>query len=214
MSKIPCGGFNLDENFLGMNKNGELSLVGGSEDKAYQQLVTDGGGETKWEDRLAYDDNKLVVDAGQGVKFVKVADEVPSWVSIDAPMKVWMSKGGGGTLYPKDYVDLGNGSFSAYGMSLFIMTDNFESDGVVFPRKGVYFSKKNGVYTAGIASLDSDTPEIKWDGNIEMLKTIDPKYIPSELNEIILPSSTPSSTKKFKITVNDNGAITATEVTT
>ncbi len=29
MSKVPCGGFKLDENFLGMNENDELSLTGG-----------------------------------------------------------------------------------------------------------------------------------------------------------------------------------------
>lgn len=55
-NKIPCGGFKLDNNFLGMNENDELSLTGGSEGegKAYQQLVTDGTGTAKWEDRLAY----------------------------------------------------------------------------------------------------------------------------------------------------------------
>ena len=36
--------------------------------------------------------------------------------------------------------------------------------------------------------------------------------IPSELNKVILPSSTSGSSKKFKITVDDSGAITATEV--
>ena len=51
MSKVPCGGFKLDENFLGMNENDELSLTGGSEDKAYQQLVTDGTGKAMWEDK-------------------------------------------------------------------------------------------------------------------------------------------------------------------
>ena len=56
MSKVPCGGFKLDNNFLGMNENDELSLVGGgSEGKAYQQLVTDGDGNVKWEDSLAYE---------------------------------------------------------------------------------------------------------------------------------------------------------------
>lgn len=30
MSKVPCGGFKLDESFLGMNENDELSLVGGA----------------------------------------------------------------------------------------------------------------------------------------------------------------------------------------
>lgn len=31
MSKVPCGGFYLDDNFLSMNKNGELSLLGGGQ---------------------------------------------------------------------------------------------------------------------------------------------------------------------------------------
>lgn len=56
-NKIPCGGFKLDNNFLGMNENDELSLTGGSEGegKPYKQLVTDGTGTAKWEDRLAYE---------------------------------------------------------------------------------------------------------------------------------------------------------------
>ena len=28
--KVPCGGFKLDNNFLGMNENDELSLLGGA----------------------------------------------------------------------------------------------------------------------------------------------------------------------------------------
>lgn len=56
MSKVPCGGFKLDENFLGMNENDELSLTGGgSEGEAFKQLVTDDDGNVKWEDRLAYE---------------------------------------------------------------------------------------------------------------------------------------------------------------
>ena len=55
MSKVPCGGFKLDNNFLGMNENDELSLTNGSsEGEAFKQLVTDGEGGVKWEDRLAY----------------------------------------------------------------------------------------------------------------------------------------------------------------
>ena len=33
-------------------------------------------------------------------------------------------------------------------------------------------------------------------------------------SEIIIPSSTAGSTKKFKLTVDDTGAVSATEVTT
>ena len=50
------------------------------------------------------------------------------------------------------------------------------------------------------------------------LKQLDEKYIPSTIqrvgDDLILLSSTADSTKKFKITVDDNGTISATEVTT
>lgn len=207
-NKIPCGGFYLSDT-LGVDDNGKLGVNGG---EPFKSLVTDGDGGVKWEDRLAYDDSKLVVDGEDGAQLVKVSDEVPSWASVDLPIKYWSSDGNNNTLTPESYKDLGNGSFAALVM-IFITTDNVEFNGMVFPEKGVYFMSFNGLYVAGIASADSDTPEITWDGNVGTLKTIDRKYIPSELNEIILPSSTPGSSKKFKITVDDSGAISATEVT-
>ena len=39
------------------------------------------------------------------------------------------------------------------------------------------------------------------------------EFLPSEVNELIMNSSTTDSTKKFKITVDDSGTISATEVT-
>lgn len=39
------------------------------------------------------------------------------------------------------------------------------------------------------------------------------EFLPSEVNELIMNSSTPDSTKKFKITVDDSGTISATEIT-
>ena len=208
-NKIPCGGFYLDDT-LGVNENGELSINGGT---PYQQLVTDGDGNARWEDRLAYNESRVVVDVRRGAQYVKVSDEVPSWASVDASIKYWESDGNNGILTPENYIDIGNGSF-AVEAAVFITTDNFEFNGLVFPEKGVYFLFiPDASYMTGIASADSDTPEIVWDGNVEFTKTIDPKYIPSKLNEIILPSSTSGSTKQFKITVNDSGVITATEVT-
>ena len=200
---------------IGVNSNGVLkpnSTVPSSSGEPYKSLVTDGDGNVKWEDRLAYDDSRVVVDSGEGVKFVKVADEVPSWASVDAPMKIWINNGTNVTVNPEDYRSLGNGSFFANEFACFIATDNVESGGFVFPKKGVYFLSENGDYVTGIASVDSDTPEITWDGYIGGFKKLDKKYIPSELNEVILPSSTSGSSKKFKITVDDSGAITATEV--
>ena len=211
-NKIPCGGFYLDD-MLNVNDSGELSINGGA---PYQQLVTDGNGNTKWEDRLAYEGSRLTIDFIEGSQYVKVSDEVPSWASVDVPIKLWASAGAPQTSPASANFDLGNGSFTVGEHAAFITTDNVELEfnGLVFPEKGVYFvSVPDNFYISGVASADSDTPEITWDGNIGTLKTIDPKYIPSELNEVILPSSTPSSTKKFKITVNDNGTITATEIT-
>lgn len=206
-NKIPCGGFYLSD-ILGADDNGKLGVNGG---EPYKSLVTDGDGSVKWEDRLAYDDRKLSLDNGNA-KLVKVADEVPSWASLDVPIKVWISNGSDSTETPEEYIDLGNGSFLAADKVFFIMADNTEFSGLVFPEKGVYFILAHGIYVAGIASADSDTPEITWDGNVGTLKTIDQKFIPSELNEIVLPSSTPGSSKKFKITVDDSGAISATVV--
>lgn len=51
-NKIPCGGFYLDD-MLNVNDSGELSIKGGT---PYQQLVTDGDGNTRWE-------NKMIVDS-------------------------------------------------------------------------------------------------------------------------------------------------------
>ena len=215
-NKIPCGGFYLSDT-LGVDENGKLGFNGG---EPFKSLVTDGDGNVKWEDRLAYDDSRVVVDLGHGVQHVKVSDEVPSWASVDSPIKYWQSRGSGhsDTTNPEDYIDLGNGSFLIFDIAAFITTDNLEvSDfetSIVFPEKGVYFCfLSESLYISGIASANSDMPEITWDGNIETIKTIDPKYIPSELNEIILPSSASGSTKKFKITVDDSGTISATEVT-
>ena len=208
-NKIPCGGFYLSDT-LGVDENGKLGVNGG---EPYKSLVTDGEGNVKWNDRLAYEDSRLVVDLASKGQAVKVANEAPSWASLDASINVWLSNGHNLTDVPEYYVDLGNGSFLAGEEAFFIAADNTEFDSFVFPEKGVYFRvAPNETYVSGIASADSDTPEITWDGNIETIKTIDSKYIPSELNELILPSSTPDSTKKFKITVNDSGAISVTEI--
>lgn len=192
MSKVPCGGFKLDENFLGMNENDELSLTGGgegSEGKAYQYIVTDGEGNVKWEDRLAYKGSRVAVSIAGNRQLVKVADEVPTWASVDASTKVWMSDGHSLTATPKDNAGLGNGSFMANFLVFFVTTDNFEFKGAVFPEKGVYFVRRdNGAYVSGIASADSDTPEITWDGSINIIKKIDEKFLPDQLMLYIHPN--------------------------
>lgn len=148
-----------------------------------QQLVTDSNGNVQWEDRLAYDDSKVVVDLGYGIQLVKVVDEIPPWASIDAPIKIWPSNGESKTSNPESHRDLGNGSFTAGEFVFIIATDNFEipfgETPIVFQEKGVYFaSVPDNFYVTGVASADSDTPEITWDGNIGEVKKLDEKYLP------------------------------------
>lgn len=172
------GKINVDS--LGMLKSN--STVPSTDGSAYQQLVTDGDGNPKWEDRLAYEYSRVIVDTG-GIKLVMVSDEVPSWASGNVAVKCWVSKNAQTfTVQPEQFGFLDNGSFFA-GFVSFITTDNSEAEGVVFPKKGVYFASSipdlGGASVTGVASADSDTPEITWDGSLYTIKQIDEKFIPS-----------------------------------
>lgn len=95
-------------------------------------------------------------------------------------------------------------------------TGDFNIDGtnMQIPESGVYFiNAANGSKTAYISSLSN-----------LIAHPFDDKYIPDSIarkaeldsriteKEVILASSTTDSTKKFKITVNDSGTLTATEI--
>ena len=181
---------------INVSPNGVLrpnSTVPSTNGSAYRQLVTDGNGNTKWEDRLAYEGSRVVIEyAKKGLTLVRISDEIPSWVSINVSMKLWLSRTGSFMVDSTDYLDLGNGSFAA-AFAFFIANDNCSvSNGGVsltFPKKGVYFmnpvpSSLGGAeneYMIGISSADSDTPETTWDGNIETIKKIDEKFLPDQL---------------------------------
>ena len=70
---------------------------------------------------------------------------------------------------------------------------------ILFPQKGTYFMKGEKAY---VTSLSRQT-----------ITPIAEEFLPSEVNGLIMNSSAPDSTKKFRITVDDNGTISATEVT-
>lgn len=91
---------------------------------------------------------------------------------------------------------LGNGSNRMHALS-----------NLTFPKKGLYvlcapdmmhISKVTGILTLAKTKI----------------KTIDPKFLPDTIapKELILTSSTEGSTMQFKITVTDDGTVTATEV--
>ena len=91
-------------------------------------------------------------------------------------------------------------------------THLFGVGNIFIPEAGVYFARfNNGLYASLLSNL--------------VIHPFDDKYIPDSIarkaeldsritdKEVILTSSTTDSTKKFKITVDDTGAIKATEVT-
>lgn len=63
--KIPCGGFVLGEGLVLSEDGKTLNVSGGglpSGGTPYQQLVTDGNGNTQWEDRLAYETEPVLTE--------------------------------------------------------------------------------------------------------------------------------------------------------
>ena len=75
----------------------------------------------------------------------------------------------------------------------------------------VYNTQQHGGIFATHDSSASHIISVKTIGKI--VTPMAAEFLPSEVDELIMNSSTPDSTKKFKITVNDSGTISATEVT-
>ena len=188
MSKVPCGGFKLDNNFLGMNENDELSLTGGSEGKAYQQLVTDGDGNVKWEDRLAHGDNRICVSTPEltSMSWYKVSDDLPTG-SYDIGTRVYTIDSDG-DIY-RDEIMVSNGEVIAndgtepsvivalHDNVTFLSTNGWS---ITLPEKGTYFADFKDYYITGVVLGDSNEPEITWDGSFFVGKKIEQMYIPKQ----------------------------------
>ena len=181
---------------VNVSSNGVLkpnSTVPSTNGASYQQLVTDGSGNAKWEDRLAYDGNRVAVevqyddDPPSSIFYVKVADEIPEWMLVEGTqVKVWASNA-------PDAPTTSNVSFNSElglftnNMGLFLaverettcpILENNIFSGIHFPEKGVYFETGELASVVGIAPASSGTPEITWDGSLETIKKLDEKFLP------------------------------------
>ena len=210
--KIPCGGFYLSDT-LGVDENGRLGVNGG---EPYKSLVTDGEGNAKWEDRLAYEEVKKyslpyntngLESAQIGATFYyKVSDDLPD--PNDVIQGALYSGPGGIYLSGKVSDGYENNGNCLYDTNIGAFIICYQAS-ITYYNK-IYSVPSTGVYLSeGINGFDGGDMYLQ----VQHVNTIDKKFIPSELNEMILPSSTSGSTKKFKITVDDSGAISATEVT-
>lgn len=168
---------------INVGVNGVLkpnSTVPSTNSTPYQQLVTDGNGNTKWEDRLAYTNSSRIV---VGNNWVYVSDEIPDEQMYNRnPCLVFFSNG-----TKQDSLLTQSASYILNaGPVMFVLADNIEHLDGIFPKRGVYFEKSSDVYVSGFSFRDSSAPEIAWDGKIENVKTIDPKFIPSKETFFVL----------------------------
>ena len=147
-----------------------------------------------------------------GAFWYKVSDAVPTGDhSVGAPCCLIDGVKSNGTiiLSTDDY-------YAASEFAVIVaLKDNAVSEpfGKTFPERGTYFLSGGdlSLITGFALGRDAD-PEITWDGSTREIKTLDEKFLPP-VSGLIVKSSTAGSTKKFKITVDDSGTISATEVT-
>ena len=179
-----------------------------------------GDGNVKWEDRLAYEGIALTEKIAQtSVAFTTVSAgdgniESQKSISLDyfnnGVSELVCTLDGVDYHLEKHYADrnfYGNAYLSDANLGI-----SFEDTGepvcVDMDYNIESFATSCIIYT----TLPGDSHDVAISVYDEVVKKIDPKYMPDDMDGIILKSSTSSSTKKFKITVNDSGTITATEV--
>ena len=76
------------------------------------------------------------------------------------------------------------------------------------------YTYNTNIHAGNLATHDSSASHtISVKITVETVTPMAEEFLPSEVNEFIMNSSTPDSTKKFRITVDDDGTISTTEVT-
>ena len=213
-TKVPCGGFVLGEG-LALSKDGKtLNVTGGGSQADWNQNNIAAADYIK--NRPFYGKPlvsvKLQVYDGE---LYKVSDSVPTGDHSVGASCIFVNGLSGEKR--ESVVDGSTDDYywAADGYIFVALKDNVTVPevGITLPEKGTYFLSAANSFISGFALGSNVDPEITWDGSTEEIKTLDEKFLPP-VSGLIVKSSTSNSTKKFKITVDDIGTITATEVTT
>lgn len=209
-TKVPCGGFMLGEG-LALGEDGKtLNVTGQADWNQNDETASD------YIKNRPFYDKPLVSVPHPGIPgafWYKVSDAVPTGDhSAEAPCSVVL---GGEKSISKISLSTDDYYFAANGFIIVALKDNaiVEIFGTTFPERGTYFISGSDIPLITGFALGADVdPEITWDGSTREIKTLDEMFIPP-VSGLIVKSSTANSTKKFKITVDDSGTISATEVT-
>ena len=124
----------------------------------------------------------------------------------------------------KQWVDAGDTVVLSLNGTIYNLCEQIEGDRLVFTYVRAYSDGQIKIYTANVYTTDSVGLESvagymmpnNNDGRNEGLVPVATryhKYELADLSNIVIKSSTDGSTKKFKLSVDDNGTISATEVT-
>ena len=205
--KIPCGGFKLDEKLFSLDKNDVLSIPKPlTYDYMPEGYPKKDGWSVEWNGNI---DGKINV---AGTQIYKFSDRVLTYEEfLSAKYVIYNGEeqysGMVSKAEPKQ-TQLAD-AVSRFeclrgGVQVVVVSeDNAGASGIIFPTKGLYafYSEHNPTFKL-----------IK-----ETITPMDANFIPNTIQrvgeDVIIPSSTADSTKKFKITVDDSGTIKATEVT-
>ena len=197
--KIPCGGFKLDEKSFSLDENGVLSIP---KPLTYDYMPEGYPKKDGWS--VEWDGNIEGKISAVGAPICKFSDRVLTYEEFlsaklvnpsDSSQFVMVS-----AMHPKqEKVSDAISVFSAGDLQIYVISeDNAEvgGEGIIFPTKGLYTNQDAGPFKL---TTETITPM-----STDFLPVVD---------DIIISSSTADSTKKFKITVDDSGTISATEVT-
>ena len=196
--KIPCGGFKLDEKSFSLDENGVLSIP--------KPLTYDYMPEGYPSKSVLFDiewdgDTSGLVSAADA--YYKVANYTEA---TKADLVGCMLSLQNDPEHPEPFAVEESEIDNSLNPHITMISDYvwFVSEPTIFSHvnfteAGIYFVKMGELYTERLIK--------------QTITPIAEEFLPSEVNELIMNSSTPDSTKKFKITVDDSGTIKATEVT-
>ena len=198
--KVPCGGFKLDEKLFSLDENGVLSIP---KPLTYDYMPEGYPKKDGWS--VEWDGNIDGKTSAIGQPLYKFSDRVLTYEEfLSATYVLYMGEeqhsGMVSEAEPKQ-TQLADAvsNFSCFhgGVQVVVVSeDNAGRDGVIFPTKGLYVNDRALPFKL-----------IK-----ETITPMSADFLPV-VDDIIISSSTPDSTKKFKITVDDSGTLKATEVT-
>lgn len=218
--KVPCGGFYLGDGLI-MDGNTLESLGGEQVQSDYAQNDSTakdyiknrpGGYEEGWE--ITWDGDttgRVSISASDGTSWYKISDEI---LTVDQLIgsTVTLNNGRSLDITAKMIATFENCITVADAVLIAKTAGDLMGNGkFIAPETGVYDLLYDDLFASSLSNISAyPFPDKYIPDTIARKAELDSRITEKE---VILTSSTTDSTKKFKITVNDSGALTATEIT-